>query len=106
MLARRYTKKIEIWIDVAEPDGFGGFTNVPTLVKKAWCEIATMGAGYKYQDNGLNDFKNPMTFRCRKGSLTITEDNFIKYKGRIFIIKGIENVNLEGVEINILADEK
>ncbi|GJN60444.1 phage head completion protein [Elizabethkingia anophelis] len=105
MLARAYTSKFEIWESQQIDDGFGGTTQKDVLIKKAWASKQTKGMGYKFQDLGLNDFKNPIIFRIRKGTTEVTEKMFIKIGSKKFIIRAIENVNLDNREINILADE-
>lgn len=105
MLARAYTSKIEIWESQQVDDGFGGTTLQEVLIKKAWASKQTKGMGYKFQDLGLNDFKNPVVFRIRKGTTEVTEKMFIKIGSKNFIIRAVENVNLDNREINILADE-
>ena len=106
MISRKYTTKIAVWNTVDVPDGYGGFTNSEVLVKSIWAEKRTTGAGYKFRDFGLNDFKNPIIFSVRgKNNLNITENHFIIYKGKKFQIKAIENVNFDGLEIIIYADE-
>ena len=105
MRARRYTDIIEIWKSVEMPDGFGGFVLNEEKQFEKWAGIVTKGSGYKFQQYGLNDFKNPVIFRIRKGDSIINEDMFVIFNGGKFIIKGIENVNLDNIEINLYCDE-
>ena len=106
MISRKYTTKIGIWNTIKVPDGYGGFTNSESLVKYIWAEKRTTGAGFKFRDFGLNDFKNPIVFSVRgKNNLNISETHFIIYKGKKFQIKAIENVNFDGIELLIFADE-
>ena len=105
-LARNYTTKIAVWNTVEVSDGYGGFTNSDVLIKSIWAEKRTTGAGYKFRDFGLNDFKNPIIFSVRgKNNLNISETHFIIYKEKKFQIKAIENVNFDGIELLIYADE-
>lgn len=106
MLGRKYTDKIEIWGNIEVSDGYGGYIHEPGKLKSVWAAKETKGAGYKFQQFGLNEFKNPVVFRVRaKIGVTFKEDTFVKYKGGRYEIKGIEKVNLEGLEVNIFADE-
>ena len=106
MLARAYNIKIEIWKETESADGFGGYSNTETFVKKVWCDPISKGAGYKFRNYGLNKFKNPVIFAIRgKNNTTITEQNFIVYKGKKYAIKGVDDNNLEGLEFEIYADE-
>ena len=106
MKARNYNTLISVWINAEVSDGFGGFVNSETLVKNIWAKIQTKNAGFKFQQYGLNDFKNPVIFSVRqKNNLDITEKHFIKFKGQKYQIKSIELVNLDNVELNIYADD-
>ena len=105
MKARLYTDIIDIWESEKVPDGYGGFTNQDVKKFDKWAQKRTKGAGYKFQQYGLNDFKNPVIFRIRKGDSIINEDMFVIFNGGKFIIKGIENVNLDNIEINLYCDE-
>lgn len=105
MKARNYNTLISVWINAEVSDGFGGFINSETLVKNIWAKIQTKNAGFKFQQYGLNDFKNPVIFSVRqKNNLDITEKHFIQYNGQKYQIKSIEKVNLDNVELNIYAD--
>lgn len=105
MRARRYTTKIEIWRSTQVDDGYGGTTPLDVLISSNWANKTTQGAGYKFQQYGLNDFKNPVIFRIRKGNVSVTEDMFVRYSNNDFIIKGIENVDLNNRELNLYCDE-
>ena len=104
MKARAYTDLIEIWTVAEVANGFGGYDSVPAKVGDVWTAKRTKGSGFLFQQFGLNDFKNPVIFSIRH-HIEITEKNFIMWNGRKFFIKGIENVNLENVDLIIYADE-
>ena len=106
MISRNYLNRVEIWKEQSVSDGYGGFVTEDVYIRKVWAKIITKGAGYKFQQFGLNDFKNPVLFSVRaKINLVLTEKHFIKYKSKKYFVKGIENVNLEAIEINIFTDE-
>ena len=107
MLSRKYNTKIAIYINEAVPDGYGGYTNEEVLVKSIWSNVET-AKGSKFTDFGIADFKNPVIFQVRgyKNQIEFTENHFIKYKGVNYFVKGIEDVNLEGIELNIYADSE
>lgn len=106
MEARNYLNRVEIWEEQSVSDGYGGFVTEDVYIRKVWAKIITKGAGYKFQQFGLNDFKNPVLFSVRaKINLALTEKHFIKYKSKKYFVKGIENVNLNAIEINIFTDE-
>ncbi len=109
MLGGSYHKIVKIWEQQRVPDGYGGSVTEETgyvFIRKVWAKVVTKGAGYKFQQFGLNDFKNPVLFSIRaKINLELTEKHFIQYKGKKFFVKGVENVNLDAIEINIYCDE-
>lgn len=105
MISRRYTTKIEIWQATEVADGYGGFVTTDAMLKKVWAGKRTAGAGYKFQEFGLNDFKNPVIFSIRgKNNIDFTEKTFVVYKGQRYEVKGTEDVNIEGLEINLICD--
>lgn len=107
MIARKYTVKVEIWQSLEIPDGFGGYSQQDVFVKKVWSGVNSKGSGFKFQQFGLNDFKNPVIFAIRgKHNINFDEKTFVIYKGRRFEVKGVENVDLEGVELNLYCDGK
>lgn len=105
MRARRYTDVIDIYQKDKIDDGYGGTTPTDVFKFSKWAKVETQGSGNKFKEFGLNDFKNPVIFRVRKGNNEIEESMFIRFQEKDFIVKGIENVNLENREINIFCDE-
>ncbi len=107
MHARDYNRLIEVWLNVTSTDEYGGQITAPTLVKKVWAKVTT-NAGNKFVNFGIQDFKNPAIFSVRaiKNGINYTENNFIKYQGQEFYIKGFDNKKLEGMELDIFADGK
>ena len=105
MKARNYTTKIGIWQNTEVPDGFGGYVHEPTLLKKVWAAKETKGAGYKFQQFGLNDFKNPVIFFIRaKNDINFSEKTFVKHKGHRYEVKGFEDRDLDNIEITLYCD--
>ena len=114
MLARKYTARVEIWQETPVSDGFGGFVNERVLLRKVWAEVATTGAGgvsqrlgYRMQAFGLNDLRKAVVFKVRgkRTLINFDEKTFLRYKNKEFVIKGIEDVDMEGLEYIIYADE-
>lgn len=106
MKARSYTTKISIYNITEVPDGFGGYVNAPSLVRKVWASKETTGAGYKFQQFGLNEIKSPVIFRVRgkKTLVNFNDDTFVEYKGKRYEIKGIEDVDLNSMEYNLYCE--
>lgn len=105
MLARRYDRKIEIYIKTFVSDGFGGQLPSEELLKKVWSSIKT-SAGNKFINFGIQDFKNPVIFsiRGKKNGIVFQENMFVKYQGKEYYIKGIENLGVENMETNLYTD--
>ena len=105
MISRSYTTKIEIWQTTEGPDGFGGYVATDTMQKKVWAGVKTSGAGFKFQQFGLNDFKNPVIFSIRaKNNIDFNEKTFVIYKGHRYEVKGFEDKDLEQTEIQLFCD--
>src|SRR5699024_3974594 len=104
MNARRYKYKVEIWDSVMKDDGYGGEYTAEEKQFSKWANAKSEGAGYKFQQFGLNEFKNPVLFEMRADK-EITDSMFIMFQGKRFIIKGIENIDLTNRFLNVYADE-
>lgn len=106
MKARSYTTKIGIYNITEVPDGFGGYVQAPELVRKVWASKETTGAGYKFQQFGLNQVKSPVIFRVRgkKTLVNFNDDTFVEYKGKRYEIKGIDDVDLNAMEYDLYCE--
>lgn len=106
MLCRRYDRKIEIYLKTFVNDGYGGQLPSEELLKSIWASIKT-NAGTKFVNFGIQDFKNPVIFsiRGRKNGLVFQENMFVKYQGKEFYVKGIENLGLEEMETNLYTEQ-
>ncbi len=106
MFNRRFSRKIEIWQKTEVSDGLGGSVLTPIKLKDVWAEIETKRAGYKFIQYGLNDFKNPVIFKIRgkQNNISWNEDTSVKYKGREYIALGVQDVNLEGLDLEWLTE--
>lgn len=105
MEARRLDTKINVYLNEVIKDEYGGSEAVETFVKSIYANVRS-SSGFKFQNFGIADFKNPIIFTVRgyKNQINFTENHFIKYKGVNYFVKGIENVDLEGTQLNIFAD--
>lgn len=107
MIARNYNSKIDIYALTETSDGFGGVISSPSLVKSIWAKVETKNAGRRFTEYGLNTFVNPVIFRVRAtNNIDINENSYVLYKGKKYLIKGIENVNLDDLELNLYCDEQ
>lgn len=105
-LARFYDRKIDIYVKTYVSDGYGGQIASDVLVKSVYAKITT-NAGNKFVNFGIQDFKNPTIFsvRGKKNGIEYTEKHFVKYKGKEFYIKGVQDYSFEGQEISLYTDE-
>lgn len=99
MIARTYTKKVEIWGVTSVSDGYGGFTTEQTLLKKKWVCIETKNS-VRNTDTGQlqNELTTIFCFRGKDFTLDIAS-NFIIYKGFKYIIDRVENVDLIDIDL-------
>lgn len=75
MIARQYTRKIQIYKTTTVSDGYGGNTVTDVLIGSYWAEVQQNSA---FRDNavGKSDIKNNYSFKIRANSnITIEMDN-------------------------------
>ena len=108
MIAREYTKRIEVYDIVPTPDGFGGYIATPVLLFSSWAKLETNGVGYKAKDFGLQEFNDPVLFRVRfRNDYPYTGRTMsLKYKGNSYTILGIRNVDEKYIEMDIFCSKE
>ena len=107
MIARKYTKAISIWQSVEVSDGYGGSTVEDSLVYSVWANVTTKRATLQ-NENGQNDniVQTTFTIRNRYDIQFSVKDNFIKYAGLTYNIDYILNLDLNNIDIQILASQR
>lgn len=90
MIARQYSRKIQIYTTESIPDGYGGFVVNDVAIGSFWAEVKQNSA---YKDNavGISQIKDNYSFKVR-ASATLTPDvnNLsIIYKGKKFVVNDI-----------------
>jgi len=107
MIARKYTKAIGIWKTTTVPDGYGGNTVTTALVYSVWANVTAKKA-YRQNKNGQNDnfVQTIFTIRNRYDIDLSVEENFIKYNGLVYNIDDLLNVDLNNIDIQILAIQR
>jgi SPP1 family predicted phage head-tail adaptor len=107
MLARKYTKQIEVWVTTNVNDGFGGKTVITALAFTMWAHIETKRAT-RTNENGQNDnfVQTVFTVRNRYDLGLSIKDNFIKYNGLIYNIETLLNVDLDNIDLQIVATQR
>lgn len=110
MLARKYTKQIEIWKVTPVSDGYGGNIVDPDngeLDFTVWANVTAKNAT-RLNENGQNDNFVQTVFTIRNNpNLAISiKDNFIKYNGLIYNIDNILNINLDNIDVQLEATQR
>jgi hypothetical protein len=107
MLSRKYTKAIGIWETTNVPDGFGGSTVTTALVYSVWANVETKRA-YIRNEEGQNDnfVQTVFTIRNRYDIDFNEKTNFIKYNGLTYNIDSILNIDLNNIDIEIMATQR
>lgn len=105
MLARQYSRKVNIYRTNTSSDGFGGNTVQDELIGSFWAEVKQNSA---FKDNSLGkaDLKTSYSFRIRANSvLTGNEDNLkIEYRNKFYIVNEIRYDDELFRFINIVAN--
>ena len=107
MLSRKYTKAIGIWETTNVSDGFGGSTVTTALVYSVWANVETKRASV-LNENGQRDniAQTVFTIRNRYDINFSVKDNFIKYNGLTYNIDSILNLDLNNIDIEIVASQR
>ena len=107
MIARKYTKFISIWVTTTVPDGYGGNIVTTASVQNVWANVTAKRA-LRQNENGQNDnlVQTVFTIRNRYDLDLSIKDNFIKYNGLIYNIDNILNVDLNNIDIEIVATQR
>lgn len=90
MIARQYTRKIQIYKATTVSDGYGGNTVTDVLIGSFWAEVKQNTA---FRDNsiGKSDIKNNYSFKIRANSnITIEMDNLsIIYRDKKYVVNDL-----------------
>ena len=107
MIARKYTKSIEMWITTTVADGYGGNIVTTELDYTLWANV-TAKRSYRTNENGQNDnfTQTIFTVRNRVNMDVSIKDNFIKYNDLIFDIDSVLNKDLDNIDIEIQATQR
>jgi head-tail adaptor len=107
MIARKYSKYIEMWITSTSSDGYGGNIVTTELDYTLWANVTTKSAS-RTNENGQNDNFVQTVFTVRNNpNLSISiKDNFIKYNNVIYNIDSVLNIDLDNIDIEIQATQR
>lgn len=106
MKARKYDKRIEVWETGQRlPDGFGGYTIGAVKISTSWANLVTESVGRIAHSFGIVEFNNPLVFKLRsRNDLYYNGRNlFLMYKGDKYVIKGVKNEGMRGIEALIFC---
>lgn len=105
MRGRKYINRIDVYQVSAVSDGFGGnILSEPVLIGSSWCNIKTLRAE-RVTDLGLseNDLIIEVNLRYRDDLNYTTKNMFFRYRGVDYNLLRIEHINLDRLELKILA---
>jgi len=107
MIARKYTKRIELWQTTPVPDGYGGNTVTTDLVATMWANVTAKRAT-RTNENGQNDnfVQTVFTIRNRYDLDVSIKDNFIVYNGLTYNIESVLNKDLNNIDIELVATQR
>jgi SPP1 family predicted phage head-tail adaptor len=100
MNAGKYNKKIGIYSVKKGEDTAGFPVSIETLVFSCFASVRTT-KGFTLIQSG-SDFEKAYTnFTIRKPSKAITRDMVVKYAGHTYSIEYLNDINEDGVELEI-----
>ena len=93
MIARKYSRKIQIYNTTSTPDNFGGNTIALVLIGSFWAEVKQL-ASNKDNSVGTAEIKTTYSFRIRNNSdkintSLIQSDLSIVYRGNTYVVNEI-----------------
>lgn len=91
MLARQYSRKIEIYTTTSIPDGFGGSVVSDVLLGSFWSDVKQNSA---FRDNavGQSNIKDNYSFKIRANDSVLNpeiESLSIVYRGKKYVVNDI-----------------
>jgi len=99
-----YNKKISIKQIVISEDNGGFKTKAETIILKAYAKVRTT-SGYTLITSNTDFEKAYTNFTIRYPRVMITRDMLVEYGGKDYSIEYLNNVNEEGIELEIQAKE-
>jgi len=107
MIARKYNIPISIYQSVEVSDNYGGSTVEDSLIYSVWANVKTKRSSI-LQENGQRDniAQIIFTIRNRQDVNFSVKNNFIQYNGLTYNIDSILNLDLDNIDIEILASQR
>ena len=100
MIARKYTKRVELWTTTATPDGFGGQVIIPVLIEKIWANVDVKNARVLAENGTIINNVN-VIFTVRNRFDLNEKINFVQYLGNKYIVNSISNPDLNNIDLVI-----
>ena len=93
MIARKYSRKIQIYNTTTTPDSYGGNTIALVLIGSFWAEVKQL-ASNKDNSVGTAEIKTTYSFRIRNNAdkintSLIQSDLSIVYRGNSYVVNEI-----------------
>ena len=102
MNAGEYNKRISIFTITEQEDNAGFLVKTESIVLNAWAKVKTT-KGFTLLKNNT-DFEQAHTnFTIRFPKKEITRDMLIKYKDKTYTIEYLNNIDEQGIELEIQA---
>lgn len=84
-MRRRYPYRIEVWTSIKNPDGVGGYDEIPVLHGTFWAKHYEKSGGESKEFQKVAD-KSTVIFEIRNND-TITESMHIVFRGKKYNIR-------------------
>lgn len=105
MLARDYTKQIEVYQYTDTPDGFGGNTVSAESLGFSWARMENKSTSISQRATslGLTELHEPLIFRIRYTDTVNNRANSLVYLGNEYVIQSIVDVDQMHRELEIFC---
>lgn len=103
-MRRRFVNRIEVWLNDATSDGFGGYTNTSERIASSWCKVTTIPRD-KLTLYGLDTARYAITIELRyREDLDYKQEGlYFVYNGRKFNPTSITPIDVENEYLRIEA---
>lgn len=102
--ARKYDRRVQIYVKSEVSDGFGGATLTNSLLAVTWANISTIRTD-KLQDYGLDETRGVIKIHVRhRNDIDFNDENlFFVYRDQPYEIVSVVETDLRRTEFEIIA---